>query len=149
MKLTVQQSTIDLVASFEGLILHPYQDTGGKWTIGYGATYINGVPVSAMTPPITLAQADDLLKQQIQYYADMVNHYVGVSLSQHHFDALVSLCYNIGAGNFSNSTVCKDVNAKNMQGAADAFLLWDKVKGVTSIALLNRRKKERAIFLEQ
>src|SRR6202035_3888215 len=44
----------------------------------------------------------------------------------HQFDALVSLCFNIGAGGFHSSTVLRQHRAGNYAAAADAFLMWDK-----------------------
>ncbi len=54
---------------------------------------------------------------------------VAVPLTQNQFDALVSLIYNIGEGNFASSTLLKMLNAGNYRGAADQFLVWDKSKG--------------------
>lgn len=149
MKPTVQDSTIQFVAQFEGLSLIPYQDQGGVWTIGYGATYdLNDIPITEHTPPISAAYADALLEKQIEKYADTVTESLpDITLDQNQFDACVSLCYNIGQGAFASSTVCKMINENNLSLAADAFLLWDKVQGEVNQGLLTRREKERALFL--
>jgi lysozyme len=55
---------------------------------------------------------------------------------------MVSLCFNIGVNGFAGSSVARDLNAGNVQAAADAFLLWDHPE-----ELLGRRKVERAQFL--
>lgn len=144
---SIQESTIHLIAQFEGCILHPYKDSGGTWTIGFGATYdIHGNPVTSSTPPITMQQADQLLAKQLVSYAASVNHLVKVTLTQNQFDACVSLCYNIGAGGFLQSTVLKDINAGNFPGAQQAFLLWNKVAGKVSPTLVSRRKAEMELF---
>ena len=61
--------------------------------------------------------------------------------------ACASLCFNIGVCGFEESTVARMCNANNFSVAAQAFLLWDKVKGVVNQGLLNRRQKEMALFL--
>lgn len=53
-------TTVELAASlirlFEGVRLTSYQDTGGKWTIGYGHTGpVNGIPLGF---GVTLSQED-------------------------------------------------------------------------------------------
>lgn len=144
---TIQPSTEQLVAGFEGLVLTPYQDVRGTWTIGYGFTYLNGAPVTASTPPMTKAQADAQLTIQLQSRADAVNRLVKVNLNQNQFDSCISLTYNIGVGAFTNSTVCRMLNANNFPAAADAFLLWNKAGGVVNQTLVARRAKERALFL--
>lgn len=145
---SIQQSTLDLIIGFEGFRTEPYQDIGGVWTIGIGFTHLNNMPVTAQTPAMTLAQAQTELKIQLQSYATAVIQAVGKVLTQNQFDACCSLCYNIGEAGFESSTVCRDIVADNFTGAADAFLLWDKVGGVNSQGLLNRRTAERALFLQ-
>jgi lysozyme len=49
-----------------------------------------------------------------------------VPLTQNQFDALVSLVFNIGGGAFRKSTLLKKLNAGDIQGAADQFLVWNK-----------------------
>ena len=65
-----------------------------------------------------------------------------VPLTQNQFDALYSLCFNIGETNFKKSTVVRKLNEKDYQGAADAILMWNK-----PAVLEGRRKRERALFL--
>lgn len=146
----VQSSTTTLIEQFEGLSLVPYKDPlSGTWTIGYGSTYdLIGNPVSAITPHLTSLEATQLLEKQLQQYADTVNKSITVTLDQNQFDACCSLCYNIGQAAFSSSTVTKECNQKNFLAAAQAFLLWDKVHGVTNTTLLARRNKEMQIFLK-
>lgn len=145
---TVQISTVTLVSQFEGLSLVPYQDQGGVWTYGYGATIdLNGNPVTSRTQPISLNTAEVLLGLQLKQYADAVNESIKVTLNQNQFDACVSLCYNIGIGGFESSTVCREINENNFPGAAQAFIMWDEVSGEVNDSLLNRRKKEMALFL--
>jgi lysozyme len=128
--------------------LHPYRDQGGVWTIGWGFTYdLHGNPVTATTAPMTQAQADGMLVDQVRVYGDAVLSSVTNTLNQNQFDACTSLCYNIGAGAFKGSSVCKEINNGNFSAAADNFLKWDKIAGIANPDLTFRRKKERALFL--
>ena len=55
-------------------------------------------------------------------------------------------------GAFSSSTVLKETNAGNWQAAADAFLLWNKMRVsgemVVSSQLDKKRRLERALYLK-
>lgn len=147
MKPTVQQSTLTLIGNFEGCSLTPYQDQGGIWTIGYGFTEIDGVPVSDQTAPLTLVECNAMLAPMVAPYGVCVNSAITVSLNQNQFDACCSLCYNIGTNGFSSSTVVRECNAENFTLASEAFLLWNKVNGVISQNLVSRRNKEMDLFL--
>lgn len=151
MKPSVQQSTLDFLTQpgIEGFKATPYQDQRGRWTIGIGFIQLNGVPVTASTPAMTLAQAQAILKTQVQPYADAISECVTYAINQDQFDALVSICYNEGISAITNSTLVRDLNAGLVNDAADQFLRWKYVGAVISQGLLNRREKERALFLTQ
>ncbi len=63
-------------------------------------------------------------------------------LTQNAYDASVSLGLQHRCAAFSRSTVARCIANDDMQGAADAFLMWDK-----PAVLESRRKAERAQFL--
>lgn len=135
----------DFIKSWERFETFPYQDEGGRWTFGYGTTYDTGPKaVTAQTPPIEEDDAVVLLKRDLAIAEHCIDSSVTVPLRQNQYDALVSLCYNIGIGNFLNSTVLKDVNAGTDPSAA--FLLWHFVKGKVSGGLERRREAEAALF---
>lgn len=136
------QQCVTLVASFEGLELRAYQDQRGIWTIGYGHTA--GVKEG---DTCTQEQANAWLSEDLETADVAVNKAVTVPLTQNQFDALVSLCFNIGSGNFATSTLVKVLNASNMQAAADQFLVWDHTNGQVNQGLTRRRIAERKLFL--
>jgi lysozyme len=72
--------------------------------------------------------------------------------NQNQFDAMVSLVYNIGEGGFAKSSVLKAHNAGDFQGAAKAFLLWNKARVAGELqvvkGLSDRRAREAALYLE-
>lgn len=49
----------------EGFRSHPYRDSIGVWTIGYGVTVVDGRPVTKSTPAMTMGQARQLLRAGI------------------------------------------------------------------------------------
>jgi lysozyme len=126
----------------EGFKTRAYRDSVGVWTIGVGHTSAAGEP--RVTPGLTIskAQVDEILSRDLVQYETAVRSAVRVPLTQGQFDALVSLCFNIGVGGFKGSTVVKRLNAGDYKGAADAMLLWNKPKEI-----IGRRKSERAQFL--
>ena len=137
----------DLVKGFEGLSLTAYRCPAGVPTIGYGHTA--GV---LMGESITPAQADAYLAADLVAYAQNVERMLGdAPTSQHEFDALVSLAFNIGLGGFEKSTVLRLHKAGDKVGAARAFEMWCKatVGGQlqTLPGLLARRQKEAAYYL--
>lgn len=146
--MNVEQSTIDIIVGFEGFEAKAYRDDGGVWTIGYGFTKVNGAPVTQNTPDMTVENANNIIGEILSgTYAAEVNQAIKVALTRNQFDACVSLCYNIGTAGFASSTVAKQCNLGNFQRAANAFLLWNKVNGHVDQTLVNRRQKEKALFL--
>ena len=131
-----------LIESFEGIRLKAYPDQRGIPTDGYGHTA--GVHLGDQ---ITQAQAQAYLKEDCSVAVACVNRNVKVPMTQNMFDALVSLCFNIGSGNFANSTLVKLLN-EGSKLASIQFLVWDKVDGVADPGLLRRRKAEQALFLK-
>jgi len=117
-----------VIKKFEGLRLQAYRDSAGVWTIGYGCTrYHDGKPVKPGDKLADEKQADALFRNTLSQYEDAVNNNTRVSLSQNQFDALVSFTYNEGTGALEHSTLLQRLNEKDYKGAADQFLVWDKI----------------------
>lgn len=142
---------IDLIKKFEGLRLTAYPDpgTGGEpWTIGYGTTSSAGVGKITKGMKITQVQAESMLVRSLTDYELGVTHALRSPVTQHQFDALVSLAYNIGVANMSRSSVVKYLNAGQVEKAAGAFMLWNKAAGRVMPGLTRRRAAERELFLK-
>lgn len=137
---------IALIKSAEGLRLKAYPDpgTGGlPWTIGYGST--SGVTRNMV---ITEAQAEQMLAADLVRFELIVERAVRVPVTQGQFDALVSFTYNVGEGNFTKSTLLRQLNAGDTAGAAEQFSRWVHAGGKVLPGLVKRRAAERALFLE-
>ncbi|HEY0107893.1 MAG TPA: lysozyme [Rhizomicrobium sp.] len=141
-----------IIKQFEGFRAAPYKDSVGVATIGYGTIlYPDGRKVAMPDPPCTDDQATTYLSYQMSLKSDAIAPLLTRPATLHQAAAMLSLTYNIGEGAFKSSTVLRKFNAGDVQGAADAFLMWDKgtVNGqkVVIAGLHNRRLEERTIFL--
>jgi len=138
------EAGLALIRQFEGCRLKAYKCPAGVWTIGYGWTH--GVKP---TDQWTQAQAEEMLVKGLDQYENAVQSAIGAhSTTINQFSALVSICYNIGAGNFVKSSMLRHHKAGDYQKAADAFLLWNKASGKVLNGLIKRRQAERALYLE-
>ena len=138
---------VDLICDFEGKRLVAYDDGVGVWTIGFGTTiYPNGIKVKK-GDTCTEAQAKSYMAHVLKKFEQAVNGAVNIPLNQNQFDALVSLAYNIGTGAFNKSTLVKKLNAGDIRGAADQFDVWVNAGGKRMQGLVNRRAKEKEVFL--
>lgn len=148
-----------LIQAREGCRLTAYQDGAGIWTIGWGHTA--GV-YEGMT--ITQERADELFLGDVSTIEFILGRVLGTAdslLNTNQFSALVSFCFNVGFGRkgvkdgFQTlktgepSTMLCCLRADNYVGAAAEFPKWDKVAGVVSAGILERRKLEQALFLEE
>lgn len=120
----------------EGEVLTAYRDSVGILTIGVGITTASGLITVKQGLTITAATSDALFTEAVKAYAKPVSD-LGVKLEQHQFDALVSLCFNIGQPAFTRSTVAKRLKAGDVKGAAEAILMWNK-----PAAIISRRQGE-------
>ena len=132
---------IALIKEFEGLRLKAYQCPGGVWTIGYGHT-------AGVKPGIVIseAQAEEYLKADLIAFERYLNG-LGLALNQNQFDALISFIYNVGTGNFSNSTLLRKVRANPQENSImDEFLRWVYSKGRVLPGLQRRRLAEMKLY---
>lgn len=130
---------INLIKSFEGLLLESKQDVGGVWTIGYGHT--SGVK-SGMK--ITESQAVEFLKSDLANAEKSVNNLLTYyNFNQNEFDALVSFTFNCGSGNLLKLT---NNHRRNKGEIADKILLYNKAGGQVLKGLVRRRQAERDLF---
>lgn len=148
MPMTTSENGRKIIEKFEGCRLEAYKDAIGIWTIGYGHTTFAGEPRVHEGLKITQEEADALLAKDLAIPERTVNNLVKVPLTQNQFDALVSLVYNVGPGNFRRSSVLKSLNFKDYKGAARDFRRLNMAAGKPLRALTDRRMKEAALFLK-
>lgn len=141
----LSQRGIDLIKQFEGYRSKAYPDpaTGvAPWTIGYGTT--KGVKPGMV---ITAEQAEKMLRDDVAKFESGVSSLITAPTTQGQFDAMVSLAYNIGLGNFGKSTLLKKHNARCYTCAADQFRVWNRANGKVMNGLTKRRAAEREVYM--
>jgi lysozyme len=142
----ISEKGLTLIKGFEGLELKAYRCPAGVLTIGYGHT---GMDV-LVGQVITEAKATELLRRDMARFEAAVSRYVTRPLRQNQFDALVSLCYNVGEGNLWKSTVLRLVNANPDDPAIRAaFAMWNKGGGKVLPGLVRRRAKEAELYFSR
>ena len=142
----LSQRGIDFIKQFEGYSEKAYPDpaTGGApYTAGYGHTGSDVKP--GMT--VTQAMADAWFDKDVEKFESGVSALLTAPTTQPQFDAMVSLAYNIGLGNFGKSTLLKKHNAKCYQCAAGQFPLWNRAAGKVMNGLTRRRNAERDVLM--
>lgn len=123
---------LNLIMAFEGKPrLKARRCEGGKWELSYGCTFWpDGRPVRE-GQTITSDQAPAMFVHALKIFEDTVRRHVKVPISQHQFDGLVALVYNIGEEQFATGpdapcTALRETNAGRFEDAANGFGLWVK-----------------------
>ena len=139
---------LELIADFESFVSYPYRDAVGIPTIGFGTTYYSdGKKVKMTDKSITRKKAYEILRYQIDtHYADAVNRYSQVKMTQNQFDALISFTYNVGVYALQKSTLLKYHNQKKFKKASNEFLRWDHAGSKRFRGLTIRRASERCLY---
>lgn len=131
-----------LIKTFEGYRGEAYLCPAGVPTIGYGHTA--GVELG---DTCTRAEAEEFLKEDLRTAENTVNAQ-DLDLNQHQFDALVSFVYNVGSGNFQNSTLLKmlkdDTTAR--EGLEDEWKKWKYSNKKVLKGLVRRRAAEWSLY---
>jgi len=143
----IDANGIKLLASLEGLKLDTYKCPAGIWTIGFGNTFYEDGDKVKEGDKITKEEAYHLFYMIATKFEKAINDNLKVVINQNQFNALFCLCYNIGKTGFINSTLLRFVNANPNDGnIAKEFLKWNKISGVISKGLTNRRMIESALY---
>ena len=156
----VSQRLTELVKHHESVRTKPYRCPALLWTVGVGhvidPAHI-GVKYedrkSLPIPPgwdriLSMAEVDALLAQDLAKFERGVARLCPGSIDrQSQFDALVSFSFNVGLGNLQRSSIRMRYNRGDIEGAAEAFLMWTKAGGKVLPGLVKRRNDEKALFL--
>ncbi|MGE0725170.1 MAG: lysozyme [Alphaproteobacteria bacterium] len=129
--------------------------SGDPWTVGWGCTGPEIVEGTAWTQE----QADAELLARVEELDRQIVGELEVETTTNQRAALIILAYNIGIGRHADrrrgikglglrgSTLLRLLNAGDVAGAADQFLVWNKAGGLVMAGLVTRREAERALFL--
>ena len=138
----ISDTGLALIKRFEGLRLQAYKDPVGVVTIGYGHT-----KTARLGQQISEADAEALLRQDIEEFEHCVRQVVQVPIEQHQFDALVSFAFNLGCGALGRSTLLDKLNDFDYSGAANELPRWNRAGNRVLRGLVRRRAAERDLFL--
>lgn len=143
----VNSKGIQLIKSFEGCLLNAYLCPAKVWTIGYGSTqYLDGKPVK-QGDKITQQQAEELLIDTVNIFAEGVSKLIKVELNDNQFSALVSFAFNLGIGNLQKSALLKKVNENpNNHMIRTEFAKWNRAGGKVLNGLTRRRNAESQLY---
>ena len=93
---------------------------------------------------ITQAEAERLLRGDLNRFEDAVNRIIKVQLTQHEFDAIVSFAFNVGAGALEHSTFARRMNAGESKPLCfqQEFIKWVNGSNGPLPGLVRRREAE-------
>lgn len=131
-----------LIKTFEGYRSEAYLCPAGIPTIGYGHT--SGV---VMGDTCTRQEAEEFLIEDLRHAENIVNAQ-NLDLNQHQFDALVSFVYNVGSGNFQDSTLLKLLkqDARAYDTLEEEWKKWKHFNGRVLKGLARRRAAEWSLY---
>lgn len=140
-KVTIKSSTLALIYKLEGSMEQAYLDSAGHWTIGVGHK-IKDSESHLLFARLSKHEIEDLLRRDLEPCGRFLLTKIEYPINQGQFDALMSLCHNIGPDNLARSSVVFHLNQFREKAAANAFLNWNKPEELTK-----RRREERRLFL--
>ena len=156
----VSPAAIHMIKHHEGVRLRPYRCPALLWTTAVGHVIDpshaavkyedrKNLPIpDGWDRSLTMGEVDAILAQDLARFERGVARYCPAAVnSQGQFNALVSFAFNVGLGNLQRSSIRMRYNRGDIEGAADAFLMWTKAAGRVLPGLVKRRQDERAMFL--
>lgn len=143
--LTTSPRGIDLIKQSEDFSAVAYLCPAGVWTIGYGHAIRKSEP-HLRTAKLTVAQAEDLLREDLRTVETYLSAVLPDWIRPHHFDALASFAFNVGVGQFDRSTLRLKLKFGDRVGAQAEFSKWIFSKGMRLRGLAIRRALEALMF---
>lgn len=146
-----------LILKSEGYTPYAYNDPVGFCTAGPGILLHRSRCTAEdyreygtrERPGISDARYERMFERALAPREQAVRDLVTVKVNRCEFGALVSLVWNIGAGNFARSTVLRELNRGHRYRAGLAFGLWVFAGGQRLPGLVLRRWRERRLFRGQ
>ena len=137
----INDKGIALIKSFEGLRLKAYKALPSEkyFTIGYGHY---GADVKE-GQTITEAEAEKLLRADLQKYEGKVNKYPAYNWNDNEYSALVSFAYNVG-----NIDGLTKKGERSREEIKKVWTSYSKAGGKEIPGLVRRRKAELKLFNE-
>ncbi|EFO33593.1 phage related lysozyme [Roseibium sp. TrichSKD4] len=139
---TVSERGLAEIAGHEGMVLSPYKDSVGVWTVGIGHTAGAGAPNPEEERRVfSVGEVMEIFARDIARFEARVRKAFTQPLTQEQFDAAVSFDFNTGG--IHRATWVKLFNKGDLDGARKSFMAWRK-----PTEIIPRRKKERNLFFD-
>ena len=142
----ISRTGLEFIKAWEGFRARAARRPDGSYVIGYGHTERarSGMEIDRQT-------AETLLLYDLRPVLDAISGEIHAPLQRRQIDALVSLVFNIGIGNWKRSGMIRHLNEGRVLEAASLFEVWRcaRIEGEVMVvdALVRRRAAERALFL--
>jgi len=140
------EKIIDFIAREEGFRQTAYKPLPtDRYTIGYGSTYIDNIPVK-QGDIITEEKAHEQLKKAVNVISAGLNRKLdgSIVMTQYQYDAVISLIYNIGLRAFLLSATGEEF--RRGVNIAHKFSCWVFSGGKMIPGLMDRRQREAKIY---
>jgi lysozyme len=149
-RILLQQEFINFIKRKEGFVETPEPCPSGHQTIGYGhKLHKLELELSILgLRRISEEKATNLLEKDLQAIYYQIKRVCPSieELSINRVQAIMSLVYNWGIGNFAKSNLCKCISEGNHIQAAEEFLNINKSNGKVLRGLTIRRIEESQIY---
>ena len=134
-------TAVNEIVKHEGFRSSWYKCPAGELTIGHGLT-------KAFWNKSTITKEESLavVKQRAEAIGKEVLSMVQKPLTSNQLAALVSFTYNVGIGNFQQSTLLKELNKGNYSKVPAELKRWVYSKKVKLNGLVARRASEAALW---
>jgi len=101
-----------------------------------------------MTARLSDEEVLKIFTKDIEGIRSSMNKVIKVPINKNQQLALLSLRYNIGGPAFDKSTLLRKLNLSDYVGASTHFAEWRLSEGKINKGLVNRRERERALFVK-
>lgn len=142
----VHDLDLSLIMKWEGYREYAYLCQAGKWTVGYGSTFLTSKNRSvkegdSLSKDKALEELHAHVSKSILPKIEEVEKSHG-EIPKSLKESLCSLAYNEGSSCLNSQTFKKALDAKDAREMASWFRMWRLVKGEVNEGLVNRRNDE-------
>ncbi len=150
---SISQNGINHIKDSEQLRLKAYSIGDGMITIGYGHAELISNSKYKIGDVIDEKEAEELLRNDLKVAEDGVKRIFhqweesghNTSINQDMYDAMVSLAFNSGIGNFRKGQFLQEIKKGNYEEAGQKIKHFNVSKKYPGLA--DRREKESKLFL--
>lgn len=145
------EETYKIWKEFEGLELVAYPDPATHaepWTIGYGHTGLIAGPKVRKGDKITVAQAEQFMKNDLDIVYAKLKALIKVELNPNQWAALISFGGNIKWSTVLKSSVLSYINKGRLSEVPGRMALYRLGDGKVMNGLVRRRSAEGALWMK-